>query len=57
MSDGAVAKTRAKVSQLLADTRVQRGLSAAAGLLAALVILFFLYRVEVPSKPFIYVAF
>jgi hypothetical protein len=57
MSDSIVSRTRAKIADLFADTRVQRGLSAAAGLLAALAILFFMYRVEVPSKPFIYVAF
>jgi len=36
---------------------MQAGLSVLAGLLAALVIHYVLYRVGLPSKPFIYVAF
>jgi len=35
----------------------QAGLSLLAGLLAALVLHYVLYRVGLPSKPFIYVAF
>jgi hypothetical protein len=35
----------------------QAGLSLLAGLLAALVLHYLLYRVGLPSKPFIYVAF
>ena len=34
-----------------------RGISLAAGLLVALVVHYVLYRIGLPSKPFIYVAF
>jgi hypothetical protein len=36
---------------------VARGLSLAAGLIVALVLHYVLYRMGLPSKPFIYVAF
>jgi hypothetical protein len=36
---------------------VGRGLSILAGLLAAVVLHYVLYRIGLPSKPFIYVAF
>ncbi|MDX2185890.1 MAG: hypothetical protein SFV32_03070 [Opitutaceae bacterium] len=36
---------------------VARALSFVTGMLAAALLFYFIYRVEVPSRPFIYVAF
>lgn len=43
--------------RLVSRPPVAKFLSLAAGAMAAVLIYFFLFRVEVPSTPFIYVAF